>query len=136
MFRKMDVAMSVFKINFLKFLPSKNTLSFPWVDQKVRASDILRKKKAKFCGIFRGNFVEKSADFVGFSRGKEVEIRKKIGRFSGIFAGEKSKFTEKLANFTGNFGGKLCRETINKKQPITLDFFWQISLKSINFTSI
>ena len=67
---------------------------------QFRASDISRKKKAKFRGIFRGKFAEKSADF------------------------------------TGNFGGKLRQEKINKKQPISLDFFWQISLKSINFASI
>ena len=36
----------------------------------------------------------------------------------------------------GNFGGKLRQETISKKQPISLDFFWQILLKSINFVSI
>ena len=36
-------------------------------------------KKAKFCGIFRGKFAEKSADF----------------------AGKKSKFAEKSADFAG-----------------------------------
>ena len=40
-------------------------------------------KKSKFRGIFRGQFAEKSADFVGFSKGK------------------KSKFTEKSADFAG-----------------------------------
>ena len=91
-------------------------------------------KKAKFLGIFRGKFDKKSADFPGFSRGKKSKFTKKIGRFHGIFAGEKSKFAEKSADFTGNFGGKLRQETINKKQPIS--FFWQISLKSMNFVSI
>ena len=38
---------------------------------------IFRGKKAKFRGIFRGKFAEKSADFAGFSRGKKVEIRTK-----------------------------------------------------------
>ena len=61
------------------------------------------------------------------------------------FSGKKSNFEgfsgvnnllQKSADFTGNFGGKLCQETISKKQPISLDFFWQISLKSINFVSI
>ena len=33
----------------------------------------------------------------------------------------------------GNFGGKLRQETISKKQPISLDFFWQISLKIDQF---
>ena len=35
----------------------------------------------------------------------------------------------------GNFGGKVFQETISKKQPISLDFFWQISLKSTQFMS-
>ena len=61
---------------------------------------IFRGKKAKFRGIFRGKFAEKSADFAGFSREK-VKIREKISRFRGVFAGEKSKFTEKSADFEG-----------------------------------
>ena len=48
----------------------------------------------------------------------------------------RGKFAEKSADFARNFGGKLRQETISKKQPISLDFFWQISLKSINFASI
>ena len=64
-------------------------------------------KKAKFRGIFRGKFAEKSADFAGFSREKsqnsrnnrpisvdfrrrKVKIRRKIGRFHGKFRGETS----------------------------------------------
>ena len=86
--------------------------------------------------IFRGKKSKISRDFQG-------QIRRKIGRFRGILA-EKVKFRrifggkllEKSADFTGNFGGKLRQETISKKQPISLDFFWQISLKSINFASI
>ena len=84
---------------------------------------IFRGKKAKFRGIFRGKFAEKSADFAGFSQGKQVEIRKKIGRFRwglaaksqiskdfqgqirgkiGRFRGKiKSKFAEKSADFAG-----------------------------------
>ena len=67
-------------------------------------------KKAKFRGIFRGKFAEKSADFVGFSReksqnsrsnrpisgdfhGRKVKIRRKIGPFRGILA-EKSQFSK------------------------------------------
>ena len=41
-------------------------------------------KKEKFCGIFKGKFAEKLADFAG----KKVKIRGEIGRFRGIFAGE------------------------------------------------
>ena len=113
-------------------------------------------KNAKFRGIFRGKFAEKSADFAGFSRAKsqnsltnrpisreKSQNSQKIGRFRGISV-EKSqiskdfrdKFLKKSADFTGNFGGKLRQETISKKQPISLDFFWQISLKSINIASI
>ena len=117
-------------------------------------------KNTKFRGIFRGKFAEKSADFKGFSReksqnslknrpisrdfrGRKVKIRRKIDQFHGILA-EKSqiskdfrgKFLEKSADFTGNFWGKLLSETISKKQPISLDFFGQISLKSINFALI
>ena len=105
----------------------------------------MRGKIGRFRGIFAGKkskFAQKSADFVGFSREK-VKIRRKIGRFRRILA-EKSqiskdfwgKFLEKSADFTGNLGGKLRQETISKKQPISMDFFWQISLKSINFASI
>ena len=112
-------------------------------DAFIRASDISRKKKQNFAGFsgansrknrpisrdFRGEnklkFAKKSADFAGVYRQKV--------KFRRIFRG---KFAEKSADFTGNFGGKLRQETINKKQPISLDFFWQISLKSINFASI
>ena len=104
---------------------------------------IFRGKKRKISRDFRGKFAEKSADFAGFSREKSQNSQKNrpISRdFSGkkvnfrrIFRG---KFLEKSADFTGNFGAKLRQETISKKQPISLDFFWQISLKSINFVSI
>ena len=83
-----------------------------------------QKKQADFAGE-KSKFTEKSADFAGVQQQKV--------KFRRIFKG---KFAEKSANFTGNFGGKLRQETINKKQPISLDFFWQISLKSINFASI
>ena len=116
-------------------------------------------KKAKFRGIFRGKFTEKSADFAGFSREKsqnsrknrpilrdfrqrKVKIRRKIGRFRQI--SEKSQISKdfqgqilrKIGRFHRKFWGKLRQETISKQQPILLDFFWQISLKSINFASI
>ena len=116
---------------------------------------IFRGKKTKFRGIFKGKFAEKSADFAGFSR-EESQNSRKNRPISGIFAGKKSKFVEKSADFvgfswknvkfrrifrgkfleksadfTGNFGGKQ-----KQKQPISLDFWWEISLKSINFASI
>ena len=75
---------------------------------------IFHGKKAKFCGIFRGKFAEKSADFAGkkskfqenrpISRdccGKKVKIRRKIGQFRWIFTGGKSKFAEASADFAG-----------------------------------
>ena len=91
-----------------------------------RASDISRKKKPKFSGIFRdkfaeksadfagekSKFAEKSADFVGFSREKSQNSlenrsisRDFIGKKSN-FEGFRVKFLEKSADFTGNFGGE------------------------------
>ena len=58
------------------------------------------KKKAKFRGIFRGKFAEKSANFVGFSQEKSQNSREKQV-ISGIFPGKKSKFAEKSADFAG-----------------------------------
>ena len=108
-----------------------------------RASDISRKKKQNFAG-FSGANSRKNRPISWDFRGRKVKIRRKIGRLRGILA-EKSQFSKdfqgqilrKSADFTGNFGGKLRQETISKKnQPISLDLFWQISLKSINFLSI
>ena len=108
-------------------------------------------KKAKYRGIFRGKFAEKSTDFAGFSREKSQNLRnnRPISReksqnsqknrpISEDFSGKKvnfrrifrGKFLEKSADFTGNFEGKLRQETIRKKQPISLDFF------SVNFAKI
>ena len=71
-----------------------------------RASDISR-KKAKFRGIFRGKFVEKSTDFAGFSREKSQNSRKnrlilrdfhgRKVKFRRIF---RDKFLEKAADST------------------------------------
>ena len=61
---------------------------------------IFHGKKAKFRGIFRGKFAEKSPISWDFC-GKKVKICGKIGRFRGIFAGKKSKFAEKSAHFAG-----------------------------------
>ena len=117
-----------------------------------KKSKILRDFQGQIRGKirrFRGIFAEKSQNSLknqpilrDFS-GRKIKIRRKISRFRGILA-EKSqiskdfrrKFLEKSADFAGNFGGKLRQETISKKQQISLDFFWQISLKSINFASI
>ena len=98
----------------------------------------IRRKIGRFRGIFAGKkskFAQKSAHFAWFSRGKSQNLRDLSGK-SQISKDFRGKFLEKSADFTGNFWGKLRQETISKKQPISLDFFWQISLKSINFASI
>ena len=80
---------------------------------------IFRGKKAKFRGIFRGKFAEKSVDFAGFSRQKsqnsqknqpisrilaeKIEISKdfqgqilrKLDRFHGKFRGVGGNFAKK-----------------------------------------
>ena len=88
-------------------------------------------KKAKFRGIFRGKFAEKSADFVGFLReksqnsrnnrpisgdfrGRKVKIRREIGPFCEILA-EKSQFSKdfqgQILRKIGRFHGKFWGET-------------------------
>ena len=68
---------------------------------------IFRGKKAKFRGIFRSKFAEKSADSAGFSREisqnsqKNQPISREIS--GGNFA---KKQSVKTADFTGFFGGK------------------------------
>ena len=134
----------------------KNRLISPdFCREKVK----IRGKIGRFRGISAGKkskFAEQSADFAGFLqgksqnswknqpisrdfRGKKVKIRGTIGRFRGILAEKvnfRRIFRSKSADFTENFGGKLRQETISKNQLISLDFFGQISLKSINFASI
>ena len=107
-----------------------------------RASDILRKKRQNFAGFSGANSRKNQPIWRDF-RGKNFKIRGKIGRYRGIFAGKKSIFERfsgqilrKIGRFHEKFRGKLRQETISKKQPISLDIFWQISLKSINFASI
>ena len=103
----------------------------------------IRGKIGQFRGkkvIIRGKNRPISRDF----RGRKVKNCRKIVGFRGILA-EKSQISKdfqgqilrKIGRFPGLFHGKFLRqETIGKKQPISLDFFWQISLKSINFASI
>ena len=99
-------------------------------------------KKAKFRGIFRGKFAEKSADFAGFSReksqklrknrpislekvrirrkigrchGRKVKIHRKIGRFRGILAGKSQifeGFSGQIHRKIGRFQGKIQWETL------------------------
>ena len=67
---------------------------------KVSLTKYFAEKKAKFRGIFRGKFAEKSTDFTGFSweKGRNSPKNQPI---SGIFAGKKSKFAEKSGDFAG-----------------------------------
>ena len=115
--------------------------------QTIQGFWYFAEKKAKFCGIFRGKFTEKSADFAGFSREKKSKFTEKSADFAG-FSREKSqnsqknrpisrdfsgksqiskdfrgKFLEKSADFTGNFGGKLRQETISKNSWFRRIFF-------------
>ena len=50
-------------------------LKFPKFAINFRASGRLRKKKVKFCGIFRGKFAEKKADFAGIFEASFAEKR-------------------------------------------------------------
>ena len=111
-------------------------IPWPTFGSLCRASDFSRKKNAKFRGIFRGKFAEKSADFAGFSREKSQNSRK-IGRFRRIFAGKKSKFAENRP-ISQDFRGrkvKICRKIsrfcgiLAEKSQITKDFHGQILRK-------
>ena len=89
---------------------------------------VFRRKKTKCCGIFRGKFVEKSADFTGNVRGRASDIsRKKKAKFRGIFRG---KFAEKSADFAGFSREK--SQNSQKNRPISRDF----SGKKVNFRRI
>ena len=75
--------------------------------------------------IFRG---KKKQNFAGFSGANSRKNRPISRDFSGkkvnfrrIFRG---KFLEKSADFTGNFGEKVRQETISKKQPVSLNVFF------------
>ena len=70
---------------------------------------IFRGKKAKFRGIFRGKFAEKSANFAG----------RKSADF-WYFCRKKSKFAQKSADFAGFFA---------EKSQISKDFQRQILRK-------
>ena len=103
---------------------------------------IFRGKKAKFRGIFRGKFTEKSAKFAG----KKSKFADKLAHFAGFWQKKvkfprifRGKFLENSAGFTGNFGGKLRQETISKKQLISLDFlgnFAKIDQFCVDMTSV
>ena len=103
-----------------------------------RASDISRKKKQNLAGFSGGKFAETSVDFMGFSR-EESQNSQKNRPISWILAVKiqiLKDFQGQILRKLDRFHGKLRQETISKKQPISLDFFWQISLKSIKFASI
>ena len=95
-------------------------------------------KKAKFSGIFRGKFAEKSADFRGNRfRGRKVKICRKIGRFRGILA-EKSQFSKdfqgQILRKIGRFHGKFRGGNFAKKQSVKNSRFRWIFLA--NFAKI
>ena len=84
---------------------------------------------------FRGKKVKIRGKISRF-RGRKVKIRRQIGQFHRLYR-KKSKFRRKTRPISWEIlGGKLRQETISKKQPISLEFFWQISQKTINFASI
>ena len=76
---------------------------------------IFRAKKAKFRGIFRGKFAEKSAYFAG----KKSKFAEKSPDFAG-FSREKSQNSQKNRPILQDFSGKKS----NSK-----DFQWQILRK-------
>ena len=58
-------------------------------------------KKEKFCGIFKGKFAEKLADFAGFSREKSQNSRK-----NRPISREKSQNSQKDRPILRDFSGK------------------------------
>ena len=97
---------------------------------------IFRGKKAKFRGIFRGKFAEKSANFTGFSREK-VKIRGKNRRFAG-FSREKSQNSRRNRPILRDFHGRKVkirrkigrlRGILAEKSQISKDFQGQIVRK-------
>ena len=96
--------------NFSSTLNSERLKQIKLVKNKLRASDILWKKKSKFCGIFRGTFTEKSADFAG----KKSKLAEKIGWFHGILAEKiqiSKDFQGQILRKIGRFHGKFWGET-------------------------
>ena len=99
---------------YLNLLVNKHTVYFfivysvlyAWFRSRLKWSFgqgfwYLAGKKAKFRGIFRGKFAEKSVDFTGFSREKRQNSQKNwpISR----------DFSEKKSNFEG-FQGQILRK--------------------------
>ena len=71
-------------------------------------------KRAKFRGIFRGKFAEKSADFAGFSRKKSQNLQK-IRLISRILAEKiqiSKDFQGQIIRKIGRFHGKFRGETL------------------------
>ena len=66
---------------------------------------IFRGKKAKFLGIFRGKFVEKSADFAWFLREKSESLWK-TRPISRDFRGRKDKNSQKSRPISQDFSRK------------------------------
>ena len=149
---------------FIYFLYSINVAYVNLEQSSIhRASDISWEKKAKFRGVFRGKFAEKSTAFARFLREKSRNSLKNLP-----ISREKSQSPQKNRPITRDFSGKksnfkgyseansqknrpispeisgetsprnilTMQETISKKSQFRWIFFGQISLKSINFASI
>ena len=71
--------------------PLSEGLGLPLLYVLLSGLLIFRGKKAKFRGIFRGKFAEKSADFAGFSR-EESQNSPENRSISRDFSGKKSNF--------------------------------------------
>ena len=110
---------------------------FEWIKLLwSRASDISR-KKANFLGIFRGKFVEKLADFAGFSRAESQNSRKNR-LISGIFAGKSQNSPKNRLIFAGFSQKKVkwikllrsrASDISRKKSKLSRDFQRQILRK-------
>ena len=92
-----------------------------------RASDISQKKKVNFCGIFRGKFAEKLANFAG-KKSKFAENRP----ISRDFNGKKSNFEGFSA---GNFAKKQSVKN-SRFRWIFLANFAKIDQFCVDMTSV
>ena len=70
---------------------------------------IFRGKKAKFRGIFKGKFAEKSANFARLSREKKSKFAEKSADFAG-FSREKSQNSQKNRPILRDFQGQIVRK--------------------------
>ena len=103
-------------------------------------------KKQNFAGFSEGNSREKSQNSrnnqpISQEKSQNSQKNRPISRdFSGkkiLFSNDfQGQIVRKIEQFRRKSREESCQETISKKQPVSLNFFGQISLKSINFASI